>query len=72
MALGMTKVFLQPECNDSDYAWVSLMLGAAEIPAEIVKTCGCGYGNECGMHCGNGHSTGQCSGPRYTGNTGPM
>src|SRR5690349_9026047 len=54
MVRGMTDIILAPECNDSDRTWVSLMLQAAEIPAKVFKACGCGYGEECGMHCHHG------------------
>jgi hypothetical protein len=62
---GMTNVYLAPECNEQDRTWVSLMLRAAEIEAEVVKTCSCGYATECGMHCNHELNDGKCIGPNY-------
>jgi len=31
-------------------------------PADF-EPCSCGYTTECGMHCGNGHETGDCPSP---------
>lgn len=61
---GMTNVYLAPECNEFDRTWVSLMLQAAEIEAEVVKTCSCGFATECAMHCNHDLSD-KCTGPSY-------
>jgi hypothetical protein len=41
------------------------MLQAAEISAEVVKTCGCGYGEECVMHCNHELMPEKCPGDNY-------